>query len=75
MCVCVCVCVCGEGGLNNNAISVKDCLPYLFHGFRNKYWVLLKTEKDFCHRKGAKRTFGHRKGLRYGMLCYKNYVK
>ena len=34
--------------------------------------VLLKTEKDFCHRKGPKRTFGHRKGLRYGMFRYKN---
>ena len=34
--------------------------------------VLLKTEKDFCHRKGSKRTFGHRKGLRYGLFCYKN---
>ena len=26
-------------------------------------WVRLKTEKDFCHRKGPKRTLGHRKGL------------
>ena len=36
--------------------------------------VLLKTEKDFCHRKGPKRTFGHRKGLRYGMPCYKKLM-
>ena len=36
--------------------------------------VLLKTEKDFCDRKGPKRTFGHRKGLRYGMFRYKKLM-
>ena len=46
-------------------------IVHWMHLLNTRLGVLLKTEKDFCHRKGPKRTFGHRKGLGYGILCYK----
>ena len=42
-------------------------VEYNYPLFRLKT-VLLKTEKDFSHRKGPKRIFGHRKGLLFAIF-------